>query len=374
MADPVLVFYHSGKYLYSESSELYSCCAPDWRPFLRDLAHRFPDEFKVIKLNFEAGFNGLGVDGEIRQTPLHSRYPVEVRILHGFDVIDEKELRFRLRNSSCSLKEGFRPLVSREDYHSSFNKVLQAIVQGGFYQLNLTMPFSGRYEGGTAGAFVRYHRVFRGDFHGMMPLEDGTLISMSPELFLEKRGEKLLSRPIKGTVEKAFGSDVQLMESEKEAAELAMIVDLLRSDLNSVADVRHSRVNFHRELLDLGDIWHSWSELEAESRMDLPEILYRMLPGASVSGCPKRRAVEHILALEPWCRGFYTGVFGWWRGDDARLCVLIRSFMLLSGGEIYYHSGGGIVHNSQLDREYRELLLKARKISLWAPLKNPFSS
>lgn len=364
MADPTLVFYHSGKYLYSESSELYSCCEPDWRPFLGDLERRFPNEFKAVKLNFEAGFNRLGAEGEIRQKPLHSHYPVEVRILHSPDIIGEKELLFRLRNSSFSLEERFRPLVSREDYLSNLKRVLQAIVQGEFYQLNLTMPFAGRYGGSSAGAFVRYHRVFRGDFHGMMPLKDGTLISMSPELFLEKTGRKLLSCPIKGTAEKAFGSDLQLMGSEKEGAELSMIVDLLRSDLNSVADERCSRVNFHRRLLDLGDIWHSCSEIEAESTMDLPEILYRMLPGGSISGCPKKRAVEHILALEPWRRGYYTGVFGWWRGEDARFCVLIRSFMLLATGAIYYHSGGGIVHDSQLDREYNELLLKARKIEL----------
>jgi para-aminobenzoate synthetase component 1 len=178
-----------------------------------------------------------------------------------------------------------------------------------------------------------------------------------------KRGNTLSTSPIKGTISKNVKNyEAILLESQKESAELSMIVDLLRNDISRASDISPSKVIKHREIMDLGNLVHTYSTIESETSLNLCEILWETLPGGSISGCPKREAVLNILKLEPYARGPYTGICGWWHKDNFELNILIRSLVLLPNGKCFYSAGGGIVYDSKCNMEYDEILLKAEMI------------
>jgi len=195
---------------------------------------------------------------------------------------------------------------------------------------------------------------------------------MSPELFLRARPDgSVVTRPIKGT-RPAHVDARELEESAKDAAELAMIVDLMRNDLGRVAELGSVRVSEPRVLETHETVHHGVAEISARLRVDVSwlDLLRATFPPGSVTGAPKIRAMQIIYELEPHARGFYCGAIGFIsRSGHAALSVAIRTAQLgvatVEGGTrpVHYHAGCGIVADSDPASEVAETHAKAAAIA-----------
>jgi para-aminobenzoate synthetase component I len=252
----------------------------------------------------------------------------------------------------------WRTTWEEDDYARAIETVRAAIFEGDVYQVNLVQHLRASFEGDPVG--------FAKSLAHLRPLEpavfegDGwAIVSASPELLLQKRGRVIRTSPIKGT--RPAGMHV---DSPKDAAEHIMIVDLERNDLSRVAvpgSVRWPELLAEREL---AGVTHLVSTVEAELREDvtLTELLEAVLPGGSVTGCPKLAACDLIAALEPVGRGASMGALGRIYGNgDLDLALTIRTFAI-ADGEIHLWVGGGIVWDSVPLDEVEESWVKARPL------------
>jgi para-aminobenzoate synthetase component 1 len=259
--------------------------------------------------------------------------------------------------------------MDRDSYLAAVGRIKHHIREGDVYQVNFAQRFRG--DCAVSGRELYRSLVRRYPAPMMAYLECGRwgrILSDSPELFLRVQGRRVETRPIKGT--RPRGSDAledrrlarELQASEKDAAELAMIVDLERNDLGRVAETGSVRVIEPGRLVSLPTVHHLVATVTAELRQDVgpAELLRAAFPGGSISGAPKRSAVKLISELEPVRREIYTGSVGWLGFDgELSLNLAIRT-LLIQGGRWYLHSGGGIVADSDPEAEYQETLTKAR--------------
>ncbi len=256
-----------------------------------------------------------------------------------------------------------------DDYEEAVEAVRDAIARGDVYQVNLVQHLSAPFRGdpaGLAAALSPLRPLVPEPFVG-----DGwAVVSASPELLLARRGRRVWTSPIKGTV--AAGEE-GLSESEKDAAEHVMIVDLERNDLSRVCEPGSIR---WPELLaerGLAGVTHLVSTVEGRLRDDvgLAELLAATFPGGSITGAPKISAVDHIAALEPVGRGAAMGALGRiWPSGDLDLALTIRTFAV-ADGRIHLWVGGGVVWDSESAAEIEESWVKARPLlaALGAPLE-----
>jgi para-aminobenzoate synthetase component 1 len=255
---------------------------------------------------------------------------------------------------------------SEEDYMQAIDTVRAAIHEGDVYQVNLVQHLRAPFSGDPL--------ALADALAPLRPLEprpiagDGwTIVSASPELLLSKRGRTIRTSPIKGTRPAGVSID-----SAKDTAEHVMIVDLERNDLSRVAvpgTVRWPELLAEREL---AGVTHLVATVEAELRENvaLTELLDAVLPGGSVTGCPKLAALELIAALEPVGRGAAMGALGRiYPNGDFDLALTIRTFAVVDG-EIHLWVGGGIVWDSDPAAEVEESWVKARPLlaAIGAPL------
>jgi len=195
-------------------------------------------------------------------------------------------------------------------------------------------------------------------------------VSASPELFLRVRGRRVETRPIKGTRPRGRNDEddrrlrEELLVSDKDTAELNMIVDLERNDLGRVCSYGSVRVSEPRVLEQYPTVWHGVATVEGDlhARYDRIDLLKATFPGGSITGAPKIRSMEIIDELEPTRRSAYTGAVGCLGFDGGmNLNIVIRTF-LMNGRDAFFQVGGGIVADSQVEDEYNETLHKARAL------------
>jgi len=247
---------------------------------------------------------------------------------------------------------------TEDEYAAAVEVVRAAIYEGDVYQVNLVQHLCADFEGDA--------RALAGALASLRPLQpdplrgDGwTIVSASPELLLQKRGRTVRTSPIKGT--RPAGVPV---ESAKDAAEHVMIVDLERNDLSRVCEPGTIR---WPELLDeqqLAGVTHLVATVEGELRdgVTLTELLEAVLPGGSVTGCPKLAALDLIAQLEPVGRGASMGALGRiYPNGDLDLALTIRTFAIVDGA-IHLWVGGGIVWDSDPLAEVEESWVKARPL------------
>jgi len=270
------------------------------------------------------------------------------------------------------------PLVSpgqREAYEDGVAQIIDLIGQGDLYQANLAWRSPPTAVDDAVALFLALRTANPAERGGLLRDEETTLVSNSPELLLavDRRPDGALvarSCPIKGTVRRSAGpaAAAALWQSEKERAELTMIVDLVRNDLGRVA-VPGSVKALPRRLRPCGDLLHAEQEVEAvlEPGADAVDAFAALFPAGSVTGAPKVRAMERIAALEPHPRGAYCGAMGWFAADgSARWNVAIRT-LTLREGLAHFHVGAGIVADSVPQSEWQETLAKAA--ALWTQLR-----
>ena len=247
--------------------------------------------------------------------------------------------------------------VSYEKYSEAFQFVQQHIRHGNSFLLNLTFP--SRVETGLELKEIfhiskaRYKLWFRDRF-----------VVFSPETFVQIKGREIRSFPMKGTMDATLpDAENRLLNSEKELAEHYTIVDLIRNDLSMVAKKvkvekfrNIEKIKTHRgELLQMSSV--ITGILPENYREHLGDILFKLLPAGSICGAPKQKTLEIIRETEQYDRGYYTGIFGIFDGENLDSGVMIR-FIEKTNDGLVYKSGGGITAKSNCDEEYRELMDK----------------
>lgn len=284
---------------------------------------------------------------------------------------------------------GVRAETAREEYLDRARRVLEYVAAGDIFQANLSHRLSGTLTAPVTETYRRLRDASPAPYGAFLRLRPGPdVLSISPELFLERRGSRVLTRPIKGTrprgVDPADDARLraELSESAKDRAELAMIVDLLRNDLGRVARTGTVRVETERELRAHPTVHHAIASVTAEvpPSVHAADVLRATMPGGSVTGAPKIRAMEILEELEDARRGPYSGAAGWFGYDgDFVLNILIRTLVVegapaagdpdfapgsvgvgAAPPRVSFRVGGGIVADSDPAAEYDETLVKAR--------------
>ncbi|MCT8755848.1 aminodeoxychorismate synthase component I [Glaesserella parasuis] len=242
-------------------------------------------------------------------------------------------------------------------YKKAFDFVQQQIQIGNSYLLNLTQQTKIK---------TNYHlaQIFQQSKAKYKLLLDENFVCFSPECFIRIKENKIYSYPMKGTINANEEDAVnKLLNSEKEFTEHNTIVDLIRNDLALVS--KYIQVTKYRYVEKVvthrGAIYQTSSEicgeLDENWQENIGTMLDKLLPAGSISGAPKVKTVEIIQQAEQRERGYYTGIFGYFDGENVESAVAIR-YIEKQGDKYYFRSGGGITALSQLDDEYNEILEK----------------
>jgi para-aminobenzoate synthetase component 1 len=264
------------------------------------------------------------------------------------------------------------PRFEPERHVGGIRRVLDYVAAGDVYQVNLTHPFAAPLAAPAWALFHALGRRHAAPWAAYLDVGDAQIVSASPELFLRRRGERLETRPIKGT--RSRGSTpardaalvAELSGDAKERAEHVMIVDLERNDIGRVARPGSVAVDAFARVESHPTVHHLVSSVVGRLRpgVGLADVLRATFPGGSVTGAPKVRAMEVIGELEPCARGVYTGAFGLFHpGGDLELALAIRT-AVVAGGAVRWGAGGGIVADSDPGRELAEAWLKTAALRL----------
>ena len=240
-------------------------------------------------------------------------------------------------------------------YAHAVDEVRAAIARGDVYQVNLVQHLSASYEGDPRALATALGPLHTQSFH----TDAYSIVSASPELFLARRGDRIWTKPIKGT--RPLGVDI---EDVKDTAEHVMIVDLERNDLSRVCEVGSIRWPELMRQHELAGVTHLVSTVEGTLREDatLTDILRATFPGGSITGAPKIAAIDHIARLEPVGRGASMGALGTIHANgDFDLALTIRTFAI-ADERVHLWVGGGVVWDSDPLAEIEESSVKARPL------------
>lgn len=253
---------------------------------------------------------------------------------------------------------GWQSSLSESEFCERVEVLRERIAAGEIYQTNLCRILSAPTSNDSLLGLA--HKVQSGNpapFFAWFELPDLSLVCASPERYLERRGERLLSSPIKGTAP----TPEEMLE--KDRAENVMIVDLVRHDLGQIAVAGSVTTPRLLAMENHPGLVHLVSDIECELRPDTSwaEIFAATFPAGSITGAPKVTAMKAIAELEPTPRGPYCGAIGWVEGKSARLAVGIRTFYL-KDGILHFGTGAGITWASEPRAEWKETELKASRL------------
>lgn len=349
----------------------------DWPKFRSELANR----------QFTGADNGLPIGAAIGWTAYDGEF------CYGFYrsllIYSHRERRWfacgepsipegMALSASVTIAKGcvpeFRALMEADRYCEMVTKAQAYIASGDIYQVCLAHEFRSIWTGSGWPFYQVLRSASPAPYAAYLNLVGTEVLCTSPECFLEISGRRILTRPIKGTRPRGASAEADeraacdLITSPKEIAELVMITDLERNDLGRVCDYGTVRV---RDLLSVEryeQVFHMVSTVEGILREDVDHAtaVSECFPGGSISGAPKKRAMEVIAELEPTPRGIYTGAIGCFGfNGETRLNIAIRS-VFIRDGVASFHVGAGIVADSVAESEWQETLDKASGILLAA--------
>lgn len=310
------------------------------------------------------GFDGRYVFGKYEKVWAYDH--ANKRWLNG-----APKLRERLDDSAPEeeVQLNFQPLMGKQDFCARVERVLEYIAAGDIYQVNLSYPWEASWSQGRSAwrFYERLRRVSPAPYGAFMDLDGLQVCGASPECFLRMDDRRVITRPIKGT--RPRGADAltdewqarELLGSAKERAELVMITDLLRNDLGQVCEFGSVKVTGLCELERYAQVQHLVSTVEGRLRpeVDHIEALKQCFPGGSISGAPKKRALEIIAELEPFERGIYTGAMGYFGFDGSSQFNIIIRTAWAEGDRMRFYTGAGIVADSVPEKEWEETCHKA---------------
>ena len=299
--------------------------------------------------------------------------------LAWFGVFDERVDAPALLEPEASFAAWhWEPSVARTDYDAQIQQIRELIRAGETYQVNHTMRLRGEFAGTDKAFYAALALAQRGGQCAYLDIGSHRILSASPELFFRLDDDgTIVTKPMKGTAPRGRWPEEDreraktLLATEKERAENAMIVDLLRNDLGRIAEAGtvHPTALFDVERYET--VWQMTSTVEATLRegLDVADVFGALFPSGSVTGAPKVRSMQIIAELETVPRGVYCGAIGWIAPPDAtgpraEFNVAIRTVVLdVDSGQVEYGVGGGITYDSEAAREYAECLTKARVLT-----------
>jgi len=320
--------------------------------------------------------------------PTWRRYDAVVRIDHASGAVAieaddaasiarvEGDLRRPVQSRAFAV-EPSRDIEDERAHVERVREVLRLIARGDVYQVNLARRIPFAFRGDPLAAFASIVSAAPAPYGFFADLGDVCVCASSPELALEARGARLRTCPIKGTRPRGVDASGdrtlarELDADPKERAELTMAIDLHRNDLGRVAVPGSVRVLGAPRVVAGRTLWSRVAEVVAR-RADVSDeaVVRAMIPCGSVTGAPKIRAMEVIARLEPHRRGLYTGAFGYVGRDGAIVLAMAIRTLEIAGDRAAYWSGGGIVADSDPERELDETRWKASHL-FQSPLRNP---
>ena len=256
-----------------------------------------------------------------------------------------------------------------EEYKDKVRRIQEYILEGDIYEVNLSQQIRGSFRGSAFALFERLFSINDAPFSAWLNFGDVKVVCNSPEMFLRCHGRHVETRPIKGTIQRGDTAEEdadnqrKLLASEKDQAELFMIVDLLRNDIGKVCEYGSVRVEEAKRLEAFRNVHHLVGIVSGTLRQGTSyfDLLRATFPGGSITGCPKVRCIEIIEELETYSRNLYTGSVFMMNRDHFVSNIVIRS-CVVKGGEIFLNSGGAVTIDSDPADEFRETVHKIRNL------------
>ena len=290
-------------------------------------------------------------------------YSHEENALDLFELVQNLLFKPAIDIAHFQLTEKCMPRWSKQQYKHAFYKVQDYIKAGDCYQINLTQEFIAQATGSLLQTVEKFWQLTDAPYSGYLKINDFELLSCSPELFIDFQADrKIVTKPIKGTMPR-FDDPIldeqsknTLIHSEKDQAENVMIVDLLRNDLSVYAEIGSVKTPKLFNIESFNQVHHMVSEVTATLKADANpfDVLMSALPGGSITGAPKIRAMQIIEEIENAPRGAYCGSMGYFNFDGTGSWnILIRSIQKYQEN-VSLWAGGGITIASDCDAEYQE--------------------
>jgi para-aminobenzoate synthetase component 1 len=256
--------------------------------------------------------------------------------------------------------------LGQQAYLEKVARALEYIAAGDVFQVNLSQRFEATGMLEPLDLFLRLRETSPAPFMAYLRWRDLAVVSASPEWFYQTRGDRVVTRPIKGTRPRGGTPEAdlaladELAASPKDRAELTMIVDLERNDLGRVCRYGTVRVVDPLTIESFAQVHHLVATVEGRLRPEVGpvELMGAMFPGGSITGAPKIRAMEIIDELEPTRRSLYTGAIGYLSRQGASGFNIAIRTMIVEGERVSFQVGGGIVADSDPGLEYEETLQK----------------
>ena len=288
-------------------------------------------------------------------------------LMKNVEIFTENEINkngllvdFQYFKSFDSKEENFKNIElksfpeSEESYRKGFDFVQENLRLGNSYLTNYTRKTEIETNLSLEEIFYRSEAKYK-------VLYKDQLVFFSPETFIRIIDNQINTQPMKGTIDASLENAIEILKNDKkEKAEHYTVVDLLRNDLSQVADdvkldhfqridfLKTQQKNLYAMSSDIS------GRLKPEFQNKIGSIMKTLLPAGSILGAPKPKTLEIILKAENYDRGFYTGVSGWFDGQNLDSCVMIR-FIEKENGKLFFKSGGGITHLSKFADEYTEM-------------------
>ncbi|CAM4251867.1 anthranilate synthase component I family protein [Acinetobacter pragensis] len=396
---PVIAFC-ADEYFILQNSQLTHCTQQELNSYRQSPADQLPKIFNnILKENnnkaFKGGYMGfISYDyGASQHVNLAQKHQPSLFLGHfstfltwsetGWELhcpsenfIEMQTLILKLMNapetpSNFKLRTACSARWTKAQYAKAFHHVQEYIKAGDCYQINLTQEFTALAEGQLLDTAARLWALTDAPYSGYLRIDDFELLSCSPELFIDFEAErKIITKPIKGTMPRFTDpildaqSKQTLENSEKDQAENVMIVDLLRNDLSVYAETGSVKTPKLFNIESFNQVHHMVSEVEATLKPGVNpfNMLLSALPGGSITGAPKIRAMQIIDELEGAPRGAYCGSLGYFNEDGTGSWnILIRSIQKYQNN-VSLWAGGGITVASDCDAEYQECFDKVSAI------------
>ncbi len=319
---------------------------------------KYSGKFIAGFITYEYGAKGLDVP--IR--PLKGKLPAaHFRAYESYQAIDHFDFM------GSTEWRPFTPSITKKKYSLEFDRIIDYIRCGEFYQLNYTYPMVSTTELSPRSLFQSYRAKNQVEYSAFIEDDSWAIHSLSPEQFIIIKDRMISTKPIKGTIARSHDPELdhillnRLLTSQKDQAELYMIIDLLRNDLGKVCEFGSVQLMESKSVQKLEKVFHTYGMVKGKIKKEIHpiEALISMLPGGSISGCPKKRVCEAIYEIENHSRGIYTGTIGYILPDGTlKFNIAIRT-VLQQKNELILGVGGGITIGSIMDDEFNESIAKA---------------
>lgn len=298
---------------------------------------------------------------------LKKAYLVGQNIEQAWQWLDKQEAE---QSVDFALSGDWQSNMTKESYAIRFDKVQEYLLSGDCYQINLAQRFNAPYQGSEWQAYLKLESANQTPFSAFIRMPESSILSISPERFLELKERVIETKPIKGTRPRSedprqdTANAHDLQTAEKDQAENLMIVDLLRNDIGRVASPGSVHVPKLFDIESFPAVHHLVSTIRAnlDEQYSPADLLRACFPGGSITGAPKVRAMQIIEELEPHRRSAYCGSIGYIsRHGRMDTSITIRT-LVAENHKLYAWAGGGVVADSDCASEYQETLDKLSKI------------